>query len=172
MLGELRMCAGNFAPRNWAFANGQLLSIAQNSALFAIPGTTYGGDGQTNFALPDLRGRVPLHAGAGPGLSPRGLGGKAGSETHVLSTAQLPAHAHDLVASDALASSTAPGGRALAVKSRTNLHADPATLAADGVAMSPESVGPTGGGQAVDHMPPWLGLHFIVCLQGIFPSLP
>ena len=99
-VGEIRMFAGNFAPRGWAFCDGQLLATSQNDALFSLLGTIYGGDGRTTFGLPDLRGRIPVHAGTGPGLSPRRLGAKAGAEKVTLTVNELPSHTHDLVASN------------------------------------------------------------------------
>ena len=105
-VGEIRMFAGNFAPRGFAFCDGQLLAISQNDALFALLGTTYGGDGRTTFALPDLRGRVPVHAGSGPGLTRRTLGQRAGSEQETLTLSQIPAHNHNMRALDK------PGGKA------------------------------------------------------------
>jgi len=107
-VGEIRMFAGNFAPRGWAFCDGQLLAVSQNDALFSLLGTIYGGDGRTTFGLPDMRGRTPLHAGQGPGLSNRRLGAKAGAENVTLTVNQLPSHRHDWQATTALASSQSP----------------------------------------------------------------
>ena len=170
-IGEVRMFAGNFAPRPWAFCDGQLLPISQNTALFSILGTTYGGDGESTFGLPDLRGRGPVHVGTGPGLSQVRLGQKLGSEQQTLSVTQLPSHTHSLVATAALATDTAPTSTSvLAAKSRTKLYASDATLAADAVAVSPSAIGATGGGQSVSTRPPSLGINYIICLQGLFPS--
>jgi microcystin-dependent protein len=172
-IGEVRMFAGNFAPRGWGLAQGQLLSIAQNTALFSILGTTYGGDGQTTFGLPDLRGRVPLGWGQGPGLSPRALGELAGTETVTQTAAQMPAHTHTAVvnASSGAATHIRPQGRLLA-------KVDPPTAAnvyAPGppdVSLAPEavSIGISGGSQPQENMPPFLALNFIVCMEGIYPS--
>ena len=112
-VGEIRMFAGNFAPRGWAFCDGQLLAVSQNDALFSLLGTIYGGDGRTTFGLPDLRGRVPIHAGSGPGLSPRRLGAKAGAENVTLTVNQLPSHSHRLSGSANLASESRPEGNVL-----------------------------------------------------------
>jgi microcystin-dependent protein len=109
-VGEIRMFAGNFAPRGWAFCDGQLLAVAQNDALFSLLGTIYGGDGRTTFGLPDLRGRVPIHAGSGPGLSPRRLGEKGGQEDVTLSLNELPQHDHMLIGSNTDASTDEPAG--------------------------------------------------------------
>ena len=109
-IGEIMLFAGNFAPRNWALCNGQILSIAQNTALFSILGTTYGGNGQTTFALPDLRGRVPIHAGQGPGLTNRTLGENGGEEAHVLTSAEMPMHTHGAVVTSSNGTSASPAG--------------------------------------------------------------
>ena len=171
-IGEVRMFAGNFAPRGWALCDGQLLSINSNTALFSILGTTYGGDGRTTFGLPGMRGRVPLHAGTGPGLTNRRLGQRAGTETHQPSLAQLMSHSHNLVATAVTATETQPGNsRVLASKTRTKLYADDDTLDPDNpVTMSPESVSSTGGGAPVTNMQPYVALNYIICLQGVFPS--
>src|SRR5687767_11791868 len=117
-IGEIRLFAGNFAPRGWALCNGQLLSIAQNTALFSLLGTTYGGNGQTTFALPDLRGRVPLHPGQGPGLAERFLGETAGEEAHTLLAGEMPAHSHQMNSTNNIATATSPAGNALAQNAR------------------------------------------------------
>ena len=156
LLGMIVLFAGNFAPRGWAFCNGQLLSIAQNTALFSILGTTYGGDGRTTFALPDLRGRVPLHAGAstGPGLSHRELGERGGSESVALTGAQLPPHQHTLQAAPEANGDPAGGILAAATDEKRGQTV----------------TGVAGGGQPHDNMQPYLGLNYIIALQGIFPS--
>ena len=172
-LGEIRMFAGNFEIRGWAFCNGQLLSIAQNQALFSLLGTTYGGDGQTTFALPDLRGRFPMHPGTGPGLTPRSQGETGGTETVTLTTAQLPAHNHTATVS--LAVDTTVGTTA---QPRNGLPARNASATpqygtqANGVlaAGSTVQVGVTGSGLPQDNMPPFNTVQFIIALQGIFPS--
>lgn len=164
-VGEIRLFAGNFAPAGWMLCQGQLLSIAENDVLFALIGTTYGGDGQTTFALPDLRGRVPVHQGQGPGLSPRGLGELGGTETVTLLSAQMPAHTHAMHASTAVASGTAPGGALLAATSVASY--DP------GVGLTPMAagaVGSAGGAQPHDNMAPTLVVNHIISVFGVFPS--
>jgi microcystin-dependent protein len=209
-IGEVRMFAGTFAPRGWAFTNGQILSIAQNTALFAIIGTIYGGNGQTTFALPDLRGRVPVHAGgsAGPGLTQRNLGESGGEESQTQLVTQLAAHAHGaathshgltaptvtLNASSAAGTTNAPAGAYLAVPNGTSAKGnqaaaltlrlyDPApstlvplaagavTVTAPGTtAASSGDTAPAGASQPTPNMQPFLGLNYIICLEGIFPA--
>lgn len=158
-LAEIRIASFNFPPRGWAFCNGQLLPINQNQALFSLLGTTYGGNGQTNFALPDLRGRAPVHRGSGITLGERG-----GEEQHTLSAAEMPAHTHQVMASVTNGSSRDPAGNVLA--SALNLYADPASL----TAIRPGSAASVGGSQAHQNMQPFLALSMIIALQGIFPS--
>lgn len=179
-IGEIRLFAGNFAPRAWAFCNGQLLPIAQNQALFSILGTTYGGDGRTTFALPDLRGRVPVHPGNGPGLTDRRLGARGGAETVTLNQQNLPSHTHAASATVTppalgVEGDTASPAGAIPAKSgqgEPDYHAG--AVGADGVTMAPYeapvTVGNTGGNVPFDNMPPFTGINFIICLQGIFPS--
>lgn len=157
------MFAGNFAPRGWALCNGQLLAISSHSALFSILGTTYGGDGVSTFGLPELRGRVAIHEGAGPGLTPRPLGQKSGSESTTLTTNQLPSHGHSLNVLGSPATTNKPGG---------NVFGTSAIFAPGSAneAMSGTSIGHTGGGQPVEHMPPYLALNFIIALEGLYPS--
>ena len=169
-IGEVRMFAGNFAPRGWALCDGQLLSIAQNSALFSILGTTYGGDGRTTFALPDLRGRVPVHPGNGPGLSPRTLGEKNGTENNTLSTSQLPSHTHNVTVTsyvyDDEANSNDPAGKHPAV-SGENMYSSH-TNAEGG---TPDvTIGETGQGQPVNNMQPYITVNYIIALVGYYPS--
>lgn len=163
-IGQISMFGGNFAPRNWAFCNGQLLSIAQNSALFSLLGTTYGGNGTTTFALPDLRGRTPIHAGQGPGLSNRVLGESSGSENVTLIVSQMPSHTHAVTpgASSSAATSENPSGQVPAAGGAYDSAAN-ATL--QGV-----TSGATGGSQPHTNMPPYLVINYIIALQGIFPS--
>lgn len=165
-VGEIRLFAGNFAPAGWALCQGQLLSIAENDVLFALIGTTYGGDGQATFGLPDLRGRVPVHQGTGPGLSTRVIGQLGGSETVTLTAGQLPAHSHTLSATTAAASSAAgPSGSLLATSS--------VALYGTGAAASPmagAAITASGGNQPHENMAPFLGLNYIISLFGIFPS--
>jgi microcystin-dependent protein len=165
-IGEIRMFAGNFAPRGWAFCEGQLLPINQNQALFSILGTTYGGDGRTTFGLPDLRGRFPLHSGKGPGLTGRSLGERGGREGVQLTVDEMPSHAHTARASADPGSRRKPGGRVCAVSSKSDRQYN----RSPGVDMHDEAIQPVGGNQAHDNMPPYLGLNYIIALTGIFPS--
>jgi microcystin-dependent protein len=167
-VGEIRMFAGNFAPRGWAFCDGQLLAISQNDALFSLLGTTYGGDGRTTFGLPDLRGRVPIHAGQGPGLSDRRLGQQAGSESVTLTETTLPPHDHPLLASTASADAADPGGRVTAAVTDQNLYGD--GLLSE--TLNPGAVTPAGAAepQPHDNVMPYLCVHFIIALFGIYPS--
>ena len=167
------MFGGNFPPRGWAFCQGQLLSIAQNTALFSILGTTYGGNGQTTFALPDLRGRVPLGPGQGPGLSPYTLGQQAGTENTTLTQNNLPSHSHSLNGSTSgQANAAVPTGNFLGVgkvpsSSETiNIY----NSAASGAVMNAGSIGLTGGSQPFSILQPYLCVTFIIALEGIFPS--
>ena len=167
-VGEIRTFAGNFAPVGWAFCYGQLIPISQNTALFSLLGTTYGGDGRTNFALPDLRGRAPMHAGSGPGLTPRSLGESGGAETVTVTPAQAPAHSHAFRASSGGANSADPSGNVLANAGAKALYA---AGAAD-TPMSAGAVAPAGGEQPHNNLMPYLAVSFIIALQGIFPSRP
>ena len=164
-LGEIRLFAGNFAPVNWALCQGQLLSIAENDALYNLIGTTYGGDGQSIFALPDLRGRVPVHQGQGPGLSQRTMGALVGTESVTLTTGQLPAHTHPLHATTAAATITTPAGALLATTTADSYGPGPATTP-----MAAGAVGPAGGAQPHDNMAPTLTVNYIISLVGIYPS--
>jgi len=170
-VGQIMMFAGNFAPRGWALCNGQLISIAQNDVLFALIGTIYGGDGQSTFALPDMRGRVPIHQGTGTGLSGYVIGQLGGAESVTLNTTQLPAHSHAITAtpgaSDGPATATDPAGRVFAIRNDgANAYADTAT----GVMGGSEALAAQGGGLAHDNMQPFLGVSFVIALEGIFPS--
>jgi microcystin-dependent protein len=169
-IGEIKMFAGNFAPRSWALCDGQLLSISQNTALFSILGTTYGGDGRTTFGLPDLRGRVSIHPGTGPGLSRKTLGEEGGYEAVTLSAAQMPAHTHTarINADTTVASSDRPENKLPA----RNAAATPqygenmnSTLSSTAV-----SVGNTGGSQAHTNMQPYTVVNYIICISGYYPS--
>lgn len=162
-LGEIRTFGGNFAPTGWALCDGRLLSIAQYSALFSLLGTTYGGDGKVTFALPDLQGRAPMHWGSGPGLTPRDIGESAGSSTVTLIQTEMPAHTHAGEASLSSASALSPSGNVLGDAA---LYAAPPYT----TAMSPMAIGVTGGSQPHENMMPYLGVTFIIALQGIFPS--
>jgi microcystin-dependent protein len=164
----VRIFAGNFAPNGWAFCHGQLLPISQNTALFSLILTTYGGDGMSTFALPDLRGRVPIHPGQGPGLNNRVLGESAGAEVHTLSTAEIPAHTHTMGASATNGAADSPAGGVLA---RTPAGIPQYATTAD-ANLSPAAVTLSGGGQPHNNMQPYLTVNYIIALQGIFPSRP
>jgi microcystin-dependent protein len=167
-IGEIRMVGFNYAPRGWALCNGQTIPIQQNSALFALLGTTFGGNGQTNFALPNLQSRVPIHAGQGPGLSPYVLGQQGGFESVTLSTVQMPSHSHALNATNTNGTSFVPGGNVLAADGNTTTAIY--SNAAPSNAMNPASIGATGGNQAHTNIQPYLAVYFIICLEGIFPA--
>lgn len=167
-IAEIRIFAGNFAPRNWAFCNGQLLPIAQNTALFSLVGTIYGGDGRTDFGLPNLQGRAPMHPGHGPGLSTRVLGQNGGVTDVTLSEAQMANHSHTLRAAPDAAEDPGPGGNSLA---RTvGALAYQTDTANNLVSMDPDTVSSAGGGGAHNNRQPYLGLNFIIALQGLYPS--
>ncbi len=169
-IAEIRIFAGNFAPRGWAFCDGQLLPIAQNTALFSLIGTTYGGDGRTTTALPNLQGRAPMHPGRGPGLTSRRLGERVGVETVTLSEAQIPSHTHT-------ARGTSSNGTAGAAPTNTSSFGKdfnprayhPATTS-NLVDMASETLSTTGGGQPHTNLQPFLTLNFIIALQGLYPS--
>ncbi len=165
-VGEIRMFAGNFAPRGWAFCDGQLLAVSQNDALFSLLGTIYGGDGRTTFGLPDVRGRIPLHAGTGPGLSARRLGSKGGAEKVTLTVNQLASHTHDWNANTAPATGSAPQGKVTADSAPINKYEpqNPTVDRAAGTILN------TGGSQSHNNLMPTLCIHFIIALVGIYPS--
>ncbi len=165
-IAEVRIFAGNFAPRSWAFCDGQLLPISQNTALFALVGTTYGGDGETTLALPDLQNRAPMHPGRGPGLTQRRLGQRGGASTVALTEAQMPAHSHVWRTAEDPADLQAPGPN----RSMTRSSIDAYAAAPSNTDLAPEMLRPQGGGQAHNNRSPFIGLHFIIALQGLFPS--
>jgi microcystin-dependent protein len=158
-LSEIKIVSFNFPPKGWALCNGQLLPINQNQALFALLGTTYGGNGQTNFALPNLRGRVPIHRGSG-----HTLGEAAGSTATTVNIQQLPQHIHSLQATNGASNASDPTGAIFAEVS--GMYGPPSSL----TTLSPETVGSVGGSQPHNNMMPYLTLNFIIALQGIFPS--
>ncbi|HEY8991806.1 MAG TPA: tail fiber protein [Luteolibacter sp.] len=161
-LSEIRLMSFVFAPKGWALCNGQLLPINQNQGLFSLLGTTFGGDGRVNFALPDLRGRTPIHVGSGHTLGERG-----GEQAHTLSISELPEHTHLVNASTALSSTNTPANTlVLAQSTSANLYGPASSLQA----MAPAAVGNVGGSQAHLNMQPFLTLSFCIALQGIFPS--
>jgi len=169
-IGLIQAFGFNFAPRGFMFCNGQLLSIPQYSALFALLGTTYGGNGSTTFALPDLRGRAGLHFGHGPGLQTYTLGQASGVETDTLIQTQLPAHTHPLIVTET-STATSPEGAFLG---KAALASDGAAVTAYGTVlntqMSPQAIGFAGGNQPHNNMEPYLVLNWCICVEGIFPS--
>jgi microcystin-dependent protein len=170
-LGQIMIFGGNFAPRGWAFCNGQLLSIAQNSALFSLLGTTYGGDGVTTFGLPDLRGRVPMHWGQGPGLTNRVLGESSGSETVTLLSTQIPAHNHLMQASTTDANQASPANNICApVLDSQGAAGFEFSNAAPNATMNPAAIAASGGSQPHENLQPYLCLSFVIALEGLFPS--
>lgn len=160
-LSEIRLMSFTFAPKGWALCDGQLLPINQNQALFSLLGTTFGGDGRVNFALPDLRGRTPIHVGSGHTLGERG-----GEQAHTLSISEIPTHTHVLNGASNTATTDTPGTTLLMGQSSIDMYRSPTTLAA----MDPGSVTNTGGSQAHLNMQPFLVISFCIALQGIFPS--
>lgn len=170
MIGSIVMFAGNFAPRGYALCQGQLLSIAQNTALFSILGTTYGGDGRVTFALPDLRSRGPVGNGNGPGLTPITLGEQAGAQWVTLLTSNLPAHNHTVACDNTGQTSTAPSGLIPGVSNDRTTSLPVYSGNPANAQMNPAMCGAAGGSQPFTNSDPFLGLNFIICTQGIFPS--
>ncbi|MFD1616458.1 phage tail protein [Gelatiniphilus marinus] len=167
LVGQISMFAGNYAPRGWALCDGQLLPISQYSTLFSVLGTAYGGDGVTTFALPDLRGRVPMHAGNGPGLTNRRLGEKFGTETNTLNVSQMPSHSHSVnaVADDgnqSVPTGNLPAGTKVLDKEYSNATAN--------TTMSSGMIGSQGQNQPVNNVQPVQVINYIIALQGIYPS--
>lgn len=170
-IGQIMMFAGNFPPRGWQFCQGQILSIAQNTALFSILGTTYGGNGQTTFALPDLRGRYPMQPGQGPGLSPRTLGEQGGTENVTLISTQMPAHTHALTASNSAADQPIPEGNVTATRIESSVPVNSYTTPNNiNTTMAPNSIGVAGGSQPHNNMSPFTCINFIIAMEGIYPS--
>jgi microcystin-dependent protein len=168
-LAEIRIFAGNFAPKGWAQCNGQIVPISQNTALFSLLGTTYGGDGKSNFALPNLQGCAPMHAGQGPGLSLRDLGETGGEQTVTLLQTEMPAHSHTVQCLSSGDANNSPQGNIWAGGGR---GAPPiyTSSTAHNVPMNPLGTSITGGDLPHNNMPPFLGLTFIIALQGVFPA--
>lgn len=168
-VAEIRIFAGNFAPRGWAFCDGQLLPVSQNTALFSLIGTTYGGDGRSTTALPNLKGRAPMHPGRGPGLTDRRLGERGGVETVTLSEAQMPNHNHTLRASGENGEVGSLTANVVLARSRggdlyqTNTSANLVPMASD-------TLPSTGGSQAHNNLQPFLTMNFIIALVGLYPS--
>jgi microcystin-dependent protein len=167
-VGEIRVFPYNFAPRGWAFCDGQVLPISQNTALFSLLGTTYGGNGQSTFALPDLRGRVPMHPGQGSGLSLRNLGETGGSDSVTLPLDQIPAHAHSMAAAQGDANNRTPGGQLPATGIGVGQYAPAA--GATLTPLAPQALSPAGSGLPHNNMQPYVTFHFCIALQGIYPS--
>jgi microcystin-dependent protein len=166
-IGEIRMFGGNFAPAGWAMCQGQLLPISENDALFALIGTTYGGDGQETFALPDLQGRAPVHMGTGPGGVTFQIGEKAGTETETLTTQQLPLHNHAVLGSAANGGTTSPIQNVPATAAEVTVFAYGVDNPPD--VLSSQSITPVGGNQPHENLQPYLTISFIISLFGIFP---
>jgi microcystin-dependent protein len=165
-VAEIRIFPFNFAPKGWAWCDGQLLPLSQNTALFSLLGTTYGGNGKSNFALPDLQGRALMHPGQGPGLSLHDLGETGGSETVTLLESELPAHAHTLRADDNVAERNNPGGNFYAVPDSGSIYnASNASL----TQISLMTLAPAGGDQPHNNLQPYLTFYFCIALQGVFP---
>jgi microcystin-dependent protein len=168
-VAEIRIFAGNFAPRGWALCNGQLLPISQNTALFSLLGTTYGGDGKSTFALPDLQGSAPMQEGQGPGLSQRFLGEVGGEQTVTLLQSEMPSHPHSLNGTNQLQNLPDPANHTLARANANAYVQAPASF----TQMNPATaIGITGGSLPHTNMPPILTLTFIIALQGVFPARP
>ena len=165
-IGEIMPVPYNFAPRGWAFCHGQLLPINQNQALFSLLGTTYGGNGQTTFALPDLRGRVAISSGQGPGMSDYSLGERAGAESATLSINELPTHGH-AVSAAGLATDPSPAGNLPAVQKGHQIYAP-----APGSSLAADTVASRGGSQPHNNMQPYLCINYVIALQGAFPPHP
>jgi microcystin-dependent protein len=165
-VAEIRIFPFNFAPKGWAFCDGQILPLSQNTALFSLLGTTYGGNGKSNFALPDLQGRVPMHPGQGPGLSLHDLGESGGSDTVSLLESEIPSHSHSLGAQTIpLGGVTSGAGAVLNRPASGNLYNTAGPL----VSMAPESLSPAGGDQPHNNLMPYLTLNFCIALQGVYP---
>jgi microcystin-dependent protein len=164
-VAEIRIFPFNFAPKGWAFCDGQILPLSQNTALFSLLGTTYGGDGKSNFALPNLQGNAPMFWGQGPGLSLYDLGENIGSETVSLLESEIPSHSHSLLASQSDATDPAPAGELFAKGVGVGMYAVPGTP----IPLSGNAVVPAGGDQPHNNMMPYLTLNFCIALQGVFP---
>lgn len=166
-IGQIKMFAGNFAPRSWAFCDGQLLAIAQNDALFSLLGTIYGGDGRTTFGLPGLRGRIPVHQGTRPGGATRTLGSKGGAETVTVTPQQLPTHSHTFQASTTTGDQSNPSGACLAGSANIRLYRDVGTSAK---LATETAITKVGGSQAHANLAPFQCINYIIALFGIYPS--
>ena len=165
-VAEIRIFGFNFAPKGWAFCNGQLMPLSQNTALFSLLGTTYGGDGKSTFGLPNLQGSAPMHPGQGPGLSLHDLGETGGSETVSLLEFEMPGHTHNLMSQAAVGNRTNPVGNSIARVQGATAYGPAGPTAAQ---LAPQAVTPAGGGQAHNNMQPYLTLNYCIALQGVFP---
>ena len=163
------MFAGNFAPRGWAFCDGQLLAVSQNDALFSLLGTIYGGDGRTTFGLPDVRGRIPLHAGSGPGLTTRRVGAKAGAEKVTLTVNQLPSHSHQFNCVSETATDTSPAGKTVATQTAGNPYRTPAANLPF-ANLNSSALSSVGGSRDHSNLMPFLCINFTIAQVGIYPS--
>ena len=168
-VAEIRIFPFNFAPRGWAWCDGQILPLSQNTALFSLLGTTYGGDGKSNFALPNLQGRAAMHPGQGPGLSLHDLGETSGSETVTLLESEIPSHSHAMRASTDTADTNEPTGNVLAQALGRGSNVYQSTTNADIVQMAPEALAPAGGDAPHNNLMPYLTFYFSIALQGVFP---
>jgi len=166
-VAEIRIFPFNFPPKGWAFCDGQILPLSQNTALFSLLGTTYGGDGKSNFALPNMQGNAPMHPGQGPGLSLHDLGETGGSETVTVLESEIPAHSHGLMDTSTTGTKSTPDGNSIARTSGATPYQPPAGAAL--VPMSDQAVTPAGGDQPHNNMMPYLTLNFCIALQGVFP---
>jgi microcystin-dependent protein len=167
-VAEIRIFPFNFAPKGWAFCDGQILPLSQNTALFSLLGTTYGGDGKSNFALPNMQGNAPMHPGQGPGLSLHDLGETGGSETVSLLESEIPSHSHALMALVPPANRTSPIANTFAKAAGTSPYT-PASPPPALVALADQAVAPAGGDQPHNNMQPYLTLNFCIALQGVYP---
>lgn len=167
-IAEIRIFAGNFAPRSWAFCNGQLLPISQNTALFSLIGTTYGGDGRTTTALPNLQGRAPMHPGRGPGLTSRRLGQRGGVEEVTLTEAQMPSHNHSIQSSTSPGTIFSPAATSVLSRSAGGAAYDSTDNLSN--TLNDGTLPNTGGSQPHNNMQPFLAINFIIALQGLYPS--
>jgi microcystin-dependent protein len=170
-VAEIRIFGFNFAPKGWAFCDGQLLPLSQNTALFSLLGTTYGGDGKSNFALPNMQGNAPMHPGQGPGLSLHDLGETGGSETVTLLISEIPSHSHSLFANAVAGDTNSPSPSVSLARSK-NATAYQSTTNQNLVQLADNAIAPAGGDQPHNNMMPYLTLNFCIALQGVFPPRP
>ncbi len=166
-VAEIRIFPFNFAPQGWAFCDGQILPLSQNTALFSLLGTTYGGDGKSNFALPNLQGSAPMHPGQGPGLSLHDLGETGGSDSVSLLESELPSHSHPVMAAALLGTAQTPSATLGLARSRGYAAYSPTTTGL--TSLSPSAIAPTGGDQPHNNLMPYLTLNFCIALQGVYP---